>query len=546
MTQPPATSLPPPEAAGTPAARKGERSRRQTGDEVEPGGEAGERTRRVLMLLFHFPPLGGVAVPRNVRNVEYLPRFGWTPVVVAPSDAAGLMDPDTLALVPLATRVIRARCPEPRDLRRVVDPLRRAVGRASRVGTGPARAPSRGEPGSGEPPWPPRDDAGASGRPAPAWAWRLYRLLAFPDGQVGWLPFAVVAAVRAHRAGPFDVIYSTSAPITAHVVAGIVKRLTGVPWVAEFRDPWLGSPIAAALGGRQPWLHRRLQVRLERWIVHSADRIVFLSSSTAGAYRHRYPDAAEMVTITNGHDRGDVVPHAAGRHGPGRFRIVSAGSLRPAELKVFLEAVSRLAARRPSLADELEIVFYGHVSTECQAVADRFTSLDPLGTIVQFPGFVPRSIALEAIAGADAALVMLGAGPGMGQFVPGKLFEIIGQDKQVLAVLPPGDAREILAELDWGVVAEPDAPDIERAIERLLALPPPTRRADPKGAYDRVALARRLADTLRAAAEAPHDPDPAAARPPRPQAGDPLVGAAPQRNELSMKVTPGGEEPSEL
>jgi hypothetical protein len=55
----------------------------------------------------------------------------------------------------------------------------------------------------------------------------------------------------------------------------------------------------------------------------------------------------------------------------------------------------------------------------------------------------------------DAALVMLGAGPRMGAFVPGKLFGYLGRGSQVLAMLPPGDARDILLELDWGVIADP-------------------------------------------------------------------------------------------
>ena len=79
--------------------------------------------RRVLMVLFHSAPLGGAPMPRNVRNVRYLPRFGRTPVVVAPRNASGWMDPDALALVPTGTQAIRARCPEPRHLRRVVGSL---------------------------------------------------------------------------------------------------------------------------------------------------------------------------------------------------------------------------------------------------------------------------------------------------------------------------------------------------------------------------------------------------------------------------------------
>lgn len=330
---------------------------------------------------------------------------------------------------------------------------------------------------------------------APSLLWRLQQLVFFPDSEIGWLPFAVAAAIRAHRAARFDAVYSTSAPVTAHLVAGIVKRLTGVAWVAEFGDPWIGNPVAEPL----PWLHRRLQARLERWIVHSADRLVFVSPSTTRLYRGRYPRAVEMVTITNGHDRSEMIVPGEERE-PNRYRIVWAEALyRAGELQLFLEALEALVRRRPALVDQLQVVLYGHVSDECQLVADRFGGDGSLGGMVRFHGFVPRRAALEAVAAADAALVMLGAGAGMGQFVPGKLYESLGQSKQVLAVLPPGDAREILQELDWGVIADPDVADIGRAIELLLTLPAPSRLADPSGKYDRVVLARRLADTLTAA-----------------------------------------------
>ena len=319
---------------------------------------------------------------------------------------------------------------------------------------------------------------------------------------MGWLPFAVRAGIRAARTRSFDAVYSTSPPVTAHLVAGIVARLGRLPWVAEFRDPWLGNPITEALGGPRPWLHRRLQVRIERWIVRSADRLVFVSPSTARLYRRRYPGAREMVTIPNGHDRSEVIVRGPAEVSSGRFRIVWTGTLdRPDELQVFLEALRVLAARRPALAEELDVAFYGHVADSCRSVADRFTSGRPLDSIVRFEGFVPRRAALTAVADADAALVMLGGGPGVGQFIPGKLFDYLGQSKQILAVLPPGDARDILLDLGWGVIASPEAAEIAGAIERLMTLPPPAPPADPEGRYDREALAGRLADTLSAATD---------------------------------------------
>lgn len=453
------------------------------------------------MVLFHFPPLGGVSMSRNVRNVEYLPRYGWTPVVLAPRDAGGPLDPDALALVPPATRVIRARCLEPHHLRGAVTRLLGIAAGLRQSRLRPARSASRDGNGvTSAGPEAPR--APSANRPAPRWLWRVHRLLSFPDSRVGWLPFALSAGIRAVRTRSFDAVYSTSPPVTSHLVAGIVARLGRVPWVAEFRDPWLGNPITEALGGPHPWLHRRLQVRIERWIVRSADRIVFTSQSTARLYRRRYPGAGEMVTIPNGHDRSEAIVRDPAEVPSGRFRIVWTGTLdRPDELRVFLEALRALAARRPALAEELEVVFYGHVSDSCRTIANRFTSERLLGSIVRFEGFVPRRAALSAVVDADAALVMLGAGPGVGQFIPGKLFDYLGQSKQILAVLPPGDARDILLDLGWGVIADPEVADIERAIERLMTLPPPTPPADPGGRYDREALAGRLAETLSAATD---------------------------------------------
>ena len=427
------------------------------------------------MILFHFPPLGGVAMSRNTRNVEHLPEFGWDPVVIAPR-TGDLVDRDSLELVARSARVIRTRWFRPEWFRPLVNALRR-----------PGRP--RHQPATVLQPDLPTE---VGGNATPFGFWRLRQLLFFPDAEVGWLPFGVLAAVRAHRATRIDAVYSTASPVTAHLIAGLVHRLLRVPWVAEFRDPWVGNPMADPL----PWFHRRLQLRIERWIVQSADRIVFVSPSTARLYRTRYPLAKEMVTISNGHDPSERV--VAANRAEGRpYRIVWTGELyRPAELRLFLDGLRLLVARRPAIADELQVQFFGHMSNECAAIASEFSQDSTVGRIVRFRGFVPRRVALQAVADADASLVMLGAGRGMEQFVPGKLFDALGMNKQVLGVLPPGDARDILEQLGWGVIADPDVDDVGRAIELVMTLPRPTGLADPEGLYDRVRLAGCLAQTL--------------------------------------------------
>ena len=440
--------------------------------------------RHVLMVLYHFPPVGGVSVARNVRNVQYLPDCGWNPVVIAPSaGASGISDSSVVHLIPEAARVIRATSPEAGHVRRVAIRVRRLLRSRRLIAEGRPRH------GSNEPPEG-RTVIDSGGDPPLGLAW-LRRLFFFPDDQVGWLPFALVAAVRATRSVPIDAMYSTSSPVTAHLIAGVVRRLTGTPWVAEFRDPWIGNPLAPRL----PWLHRRLQTRLERWIVRGADRIVCVTPSMTRMYQRRYPGAT-VETITNGYDRNEVVARGPRRRTNGRYRIVYTGTLdRPPELQVLVEGLEVLTVRHPDLAAKLEIVFYGAVSPDCRSIIE--TRTDPtVAGMLRFQGFVPRASAIGALADADAALVLLGSGPGMEVFVGGKLYEYLGQSRQILAVLPPGDARDVLTGLDWGVVAEPDASSIADAVERLMALPAPERIADPAGTYDRANLAARLAESL--------------------------------------------------
>jgi glycosyltransferase involved in cell wall biosynthesis len=475
-------------------ATPGDASRQLPGALGEPERPASGRTaRRALMVLYFFPPLGGVSMARNVRHAQYLPRYGWTPVVLTPrSGGFELKDPEALGLLAPDLDIIRTRSWEAGHVRPAAiaarEVIRRILPRQRREG-----ATSSSQPG----------DQG-SDAPRLSRLERLRHLLFFPDDQVGWTPFALRAALRSGRHMPFDAVFSTSSPVTSHLVAGLYARLTGTPWIAEFRDPWVGNALAAPL----PWLHRRLQTKLERWIVRSANGVVCVTPSLTRLYQRRYPGAA-VVTVTNGYDRSERPEPAAATAGtPDRpFRIVYTGTLyRESELSIFLEGVDRLVRRRPDLAASLEIVFIGEATGPCRAVVESFIGEGHLDGVVRLAGFVPRRVAMEAVTRADAALVLLGGGPGMGLFVGGKLYDYLGQDQQILAMVPPGDARDVLEGLSWGVVADPDPADVERAVERLLTLPAPDRPADPEGRYDRAVLAGRLAEVLTeaSAADRPH------------------------------------------
>ena len=49
--------------------------------------------RRVLMISYYFPPLGGIGSVRAVKFAHYLPEFGWDPAVITPRNGAYYRDP---------------------------------------------------------------------------------------------------------------------------------------------------------------------------------------------------------------------------------------------------------------------------------------------------------------------------------------------------------------------------------------------------------------------------------------------------------------------
>ena len=443
---------------------------------------------RVLVVTYHFPPVGGIGVQRTLKYVTYLRRFGWEPVVVAPRDPAfPLRDPALLDSVPEGIEVHRSLSLEPgrvSNLARRHAPAGRGAAAATTAESG-------------------RRDTQRSGGPSAirrvarvgARGWRsLWDALLFPDQAVAWMPFAIRSGLRINRRRPVDVLYSSALPITAHLVAGAIKARTGLPWVADFRDPWVESPILPKPG----FPKRQMQRRTERWIVERADRVVLAMEGLREMFATRYPSLADkFIYIPNGYDLADFAGLEPVRSDPGRFCILFAGSLyRHGELDAILGGVELLMTRRQDLRARLLIRFLGRANEENKRIAAEFTAPGRIGDVVRFEDFVPRREALAQMAGADALLQLMPAEPGTEIFVGGKVFEYMALGRPVLAVMPPGEGRRLVESMPGGRVADLDPVAVAAALERLLDDPPAAGPADPEGRHDRVNLAAELAGVL--------------------------------------------------
>jgi glycosyltransferase involved in cell wall biosynthesis len=456
----------------------------------------GPRDRRVAIVTYFFPPLGGVGVQRVLKYATFLPRWGWrASIFTARKPAYEVLDPELDGSVPRELEVHRSFIVEPAHL---IRPLVRRLHRtrvsssAGPAGQGsgasmPARVSSAVKAVV-------RRLASASRRAAH----RVVLLVFVPDDQVMWLPFGIRSLRSAQRIAEFDAVLSSSPPITAHLIAGFARQ-RGTPWVADFRDPWIGG----AFEPRLPRLHRAVRRRIEHWIVTRADAATFATPSLRAQYAARYPELADrFVTLTNGYDRNDLPTPERPRHASGEFRIVYAGSLYgERELGVFIEGLRRAMTRRPELQRTLRVEFIGWLSGHNRALADEASRDPALAAVLSFTGFRPQHEALRHIAAADAGLLILTDEPGKGVIVPVKMFDYLGLNRQILAAVPRGDVRDILHDLDWGIIVQPDAAGIAAGIERLITSPARRRQSDPGGRFDRATIAAGLASLLDAVAD---------------------------------------------
>lgn len=388
--------------------------------------------KRVLMVIPFFPPMGGGGVYRPLSMVKYLGHNGWQPTVIAPrGDAFWIRDEELTAQVPADCRVVRTEI------------LSGQAVLARRRGEAPA-SQRRSSLGFG-------------------FVRRLASAFVLPDTYRGWAPYALRAARDVMREGSFDAVYSTSPPETSHLVARRIHDETGLPWVADFRDPWMNLYLLPRPTPVHTWLHRHM----ERGVCRRA-HVVVTTRWHEALLRRRYPDMPSVTRISNGFDAAeaesvaDIVPPEK------PLRITHAGMLTQKRSAVpFLRGLRRFLDERPEARGDVDVLFAGAREDRNELAVDELE----LAGHVRFADTLPHSEALKTQRASHILLLIKHVNPAYDGLVPGKLFEYIGLRRPILALVPAGEARDMVASLRRGETIDPDDPvAIARTLDRLYAM----------------------------------------------------------------------------
>lgn len=410
--------------------------------------------RHALFVVFHYPPeASSSGVLRTLKYSRYLADYGWRVSVIAPQiDAYSVIDKALENQVPPTTRVIRTR-------------FLNTKRHLSIRGVYPS-------------------------------------LLALPDSWIGWLPWAVKRGYTLLREDPVDLIYSTSPPASAHLIARRLAKACGKPWVTDFRDPWVEDPPEP--GTPDYWLYRTLNRWLEKKVVSDSHAVVTSTTHLRDLLQARYPSegSGKFQTIFNGYDEADFSSLPAADPTPSdHFVMLHAGSINKAfrDPQPLLRALRACGRAGTVDLQRTKLRFLGPgpfaEGPELKEEIDRLG----LRNVVEFLPRVPYSESIEALARADT-LVLLQASPDTVGLVPAKLYEYLRAQKPVLALVPQGATGEVLAMTGggWSIPPE-DHKGLEDALSTMFRRWTEGRLAEDRAdlsilrRFDRKALTGQLA-----------------------------------------------------
>ncbi len=382
-------------------------------------------SKRVLLIAFHFPPQAvSSGIQRTLSFSKHLRDSGWEPMVLSAHPRAySRQNPSQLASIPAQVLVRRAFALD----------AKRHLG----------------------------------------YKGRYLALTALPDRWTSWALGAIPAGLSLIRKHRPQVIWSTYPISTAHLIGLALQRLTGLPWVADFRDPMLQPAYPVQR------LQRSLFQWLERLTIRHCDTAVFTTHSAMEDYCRRFPEVCpdKFCVIENGYDEdifsggastvaGSSTPTVSAPAGR-RLTLVHSGVLYLAgrDPTPFLQALALLKEQGLATAATLRVVLRAPGDlADIQARVDAAG----VGDLVEVAPPISYAAAVGEMLDADGLMVFQGS-PYNAQ-IPAKIYEYFRARKPIIGLLDPaGETARLLDKAGFRDIAHIDSPEqIATALQRFL------------------------------------------------------------------------------
>ncbi len=431
--------------------------------------------KRVLIITYYWPPAGGSGVQRWLKRAKYLPEQGWQPVIYTPENGEfPIEDPTLLKDVPTEAEIIKQPIVEPYTLYKKFLGMKKD----DKVKAGFIK-----------------EEGNKEGWKEPIAMWIRGNLF-IPDARCLWIKPSVRYLKEYLKEHPVDAIISTGPPHSMHLIAMKLKEALGIPWIADFRDPWTEIDYYGKLKltRRSDQKHHRM----EREVLTQADKVVTVSPDWAR--RLGRLGSRNVRVIYNGFDETDIAK-ACEPTLPEHFTLTYLGVLfKVRNPKVLWQALGELIGEEDGFAERLQVKLIGQVDNEVMQAIGKCG----LNNHIALSPYIPHDEVAETLLCSAALLLPLMPNTETDTLglVPAKLFEYLASGRPILCIGPEnGDAARIIKETHAGVTVGFDNKEkmkevIKDLYQKYLENGLPSNKSKEIEKYSRRALAEKYVRLL--------------------------------------------------
>ncbi len=374
---------------------------------------------RALIIAYYWAPAGGPGVQRWIKFTTYFKDYGIEPIVFVPENAHyPIIDTSIISEIPTDIDVIKFPIKEPYKWVSFI-----SKSRTKKISSGiiSTQNPSFLE----------------------KLLLRIRGNFFIPDARIGWVKPSVNYLETYLKKNAIDILITTGPPHSLHLIGMNLTTRSGIPWIADFRDPWTTIHYHKLLQLSKKAAKKHLD--LEQEVLQNADAVIVTSPSTKKEFALK--TKTPITVITNGYDeestKEEVILDTA-------FSLVHIGSLlSQRNPKILWEVLSEMATEDKNFATDLKIKLVGAVSDEVIKTINYYNLHKQLDIV----GYVSHNEAIAIQKKSQILLLIESDRAETTAIIPGKVFEYLKANRPILALLPKNsDVASIVEDTHSGTV----------------------------------------------------------------------------------------------
>ena len=384
--------------------------------------------KNVLVITYYWPPSGGSGVQRWLKFVKYFPEFNVNPFVltVKPENASyPVIDNSLENEIPEGLEVFKTKTFE------LFEFYRKLIGKG--------RYPHSSFDSETNPSFLQKTSRFIRGN------------LFLPDSRIGWKYYAVREGKHIINKHNIDTIITTGPPHSAHLTGLKLKKITGVKWIADFRDPW--TDIFYYNAFYHTALAKKIDKRLEQKVVEECDRLTIVSQALKDMIKEKSDkiNPAKIMVLHNGFDEQDF--NFPSDPPEDKFLVTFTGSLLNdnKKMNVFIKALHVVVSEYRDI--NIKFRFIGNINESVQ----KLFLENGLEKNFEKISYVSHDEAVKFLMKSTACFSTIRRAKNNKGIISGKIFDYLGSGKPIICLGPTdGNVSEILNECEAGKVIDYD------------------------------------------------------------------------------------------